>query len=161
MLNKFYLSIKAALSPATESLNGDIEWFNDQYSGVIAKAPVVYVEFPEAQEVSEVSKNMTRVPVNVRLHVVSKVITKVDNTVPDVAISDHEMIARGVRDVLRGLILTQTVVITPATEELPAVTQTNNISEKLLWTKWQHNHQLNGWMVTYIDFVFRTTDFSE
>ena len=143
MLYKFFNAISTRLASGVASLEG-VEWFNAQYDGTILKAPVAFVEFPEPVNIEEASKNLTRTEITVRIHVVSKVLTKIDNMVPDQAVIDHEAIAVAVRNLLRGYTLTETIVtVTPATEDDPEViiSVTSDISDKLHWIRMQHFHK--------------------
>jgi hypothetical protein len=158
MLFKFFSAIKTQLVAEVAALMG-VEWFNNQYEATILKAPVCFVEFPEAQELLYESKDGKRTTVVARLHVVSKVLSKVDAAIPDSEVQAHETIALAVRDALSGLQPTQTVVVTPATEEEPEVTRTDVIGTNLQWSRWQHFHKFQGYMVTTIDFVFQTRHF--
>jgi len=161
MLYKFFNAIATQLSSQVAALTG-VEWFNAQYDGTILKTPVCYIEFPEPINPEEVSKDLQRATITVRLHTVSKVITKIDNTVPDQAVIDHETIAIAVRDCMRGQLLTQTTsVVVPETEtDLEEIVSTTvNISSRLRWVRWQHFHKFQGWMVTTCDFTFKSSDF--
>lgn len=158
MLFKFYSAIKTQLVAEVAALMG-VEWFNNQYDGTIIKMPKCYVEFPDPQELEYDNKDNKRTIVVARMHVVSKVLTKIDNVVPDTEVQAHEAIALAVRDALSGLQPTQTVVVTPATDEEPEVTRTDVIGTNLKWSRWQHFHKFEGFMVTTIDFVFQTRHF--
>jgi hypothetical protein len=162
MLYKFFNSIATRLSSGVSALEG-VEWFNDQYNGTILKAPMAFVEFPEPIPVEEVSKDLTRSEMTVRIHVVSKVLTKVDNTVPDQAVIDHEDVVVAVRDQLRGYTLTETI-LTVIPEDPPEpesiLSETLDISNKLNWRRVQHFHKFQGWMVTTLDYVFKSSSFN-
>lgn len=60
MLNEIYKQVKRCLN-TVPGLQG-VEWFNNQYQGIIHAEPVVFVEFPEPVVPDPVTKT-TRWPI--------------------------------------------------------------------------------------------------
>lgn len=141
MLYKFFSAIKTRLIADMPELTGGVEWFNNQYDAIIPVTPLCFVEFPLPIEPGQVDKDMTRATITARLHVASKVITQVENTVPDQAVIEHEAIAVKARDIVRNEQFTDS-------NGVP-------ITTRMRWVKWQHYHNYRGWMVTTIDFEFK------
>jgi hypothetical protein len=140
MLYQYYKPIKTAL----EQVRGinSVEWYNNQYDGTILNDKVVWIEFPEPVAPVEVSKEMLRADIRIRLHVVSRVLQRVDSAIPDSEIIAHETMTAHVLEALRATQLTND--------------NCDNITSKLRWVNWQHYHKYEGWMVTWIEFAFRT-----
>lgn len=114
-----------------------VVWFNDQYNGTIAPNQVVFIEFPERQPVDSPTKDMQRITLPIRLHIVSRVMTKPDMEIADAEIIAHEKLATDMRDELRGSTLNDI--------------EGEAISTRLIWRGWQHFHRYQGWMVTWVD----------
>lgn len=140
MLYKYYKALKTTLVQIT-GINS-VEWFNNQYEGTILNDKVVWIEFPEPVVPAEVSKDMQRADLRIRLHVVSRVLQRVDSTIADTEIIGHETMSTHVLEALRATQLTND--------------DGNLITTKLRWALWQHFHKYEGWMVTWIEFVCRT-----
>lgn len=140
MLYNYYKPIKTAL----EQIRGinSVEWYNNQYDGTILNDKVVWIEFPEPVAPVEVSKEMLRADIRIRLHVVSRVLQRVDSAIPDSEIIAHETMTAHVLEALRATQLTNEIG--------------DPITTKLRWVNWQHYHKYEGWMVTWIEFAFRT-----
>lgn len=140
MLYKYYKSIKTTL----EQIRGinSVEWYNNQYDGTILNDKVVWIEFPEPVAPVEVSKEMLRADIRIRLHVVSRVLQRVDSAIPNAEIIAHETMTTHVLEALRATQLTND--------------NGDHITTKLRWVNWTHYHKYEGWMVTWIEFAFRT-----
>ena len=59
------------VSDASNSRLKDIQWFNNQYEGVIHTSPVVLVEFA-ALDITAETKQTNSCQINIRLHVVAR-----------------------------------------------------------------------------------------
>lgn len=140
MLYKYYKSIKTTL----EQIKGinSVEWFNNQYAGTILDDKVVWIEFPEPVVPVEASKEMLRADIRIRIHAVSRVLQRIDSAIPDAEIIAHETMTTHVLEALRATQLTNEIG--------------DPITTKLRWVNWQHYHKYEGWMVTWIEFAFRT-----
>ena len=133
MFYNIYKSIQLALS-AVSGLKAT-QWFNMQYEATIAQSPVAFVEFPEDNPTDHASKDVTRLPFRVRIHVVTKVIAGQDGQVPDIAISQNENLALSVRVTLWHL-------------KANGCTPLQFAGLKT----WQ---RMNGFMITFVDFTAR------
>jgi len=139
MLYKYYNAVKTLVG--TVASLEKLEWFNNQYTGIIPQDHVAFVEFPEPLLPEPVSKSMERAELRIRIHVVSRVLQRIDSAIPDAEIQAHETICEAVSDKLRAEVLTYSSAA---------------ITSKLRWCGWQHFHKYEGWMVTWIDFVCKT-----
>jgi hypothetical protein len=140
MLYQYYKAIKSFVEPLS-GVNS-VEWFNNQYAGTIFNDKAVWVEFPQPVVIDDLTKDMERAMVKVRLHVVSRVLQKTDSAIPDAEIIIHEALSQSVLTVLRAQQLTND--------------SGTAITTKLRWAGWQHWHKYEGLMVTWIEFEFRT-----
>lgn len=116
-----------------ESPLKDIQWFNNQYEGVIHTTPTLFIEFGELS-FSHVTKTTDATPISLRLHVVSEVLSESDGEIRDDDVAAHEEIARKVVDSLEGV-------------RLPFE---GGETRPVRLASWTHNHKYNGWMVTLI-----------
>ncbi len=131
MFYAIYKTIQTALNTVS-GLKGT-QWFNMQYEATITQSPVAFVEFPEDNPTDHASKDVTRLPFRVRIHVVTKVIGGQDGQVPDIAIQQNEVLAMSVKDALKNI-------------KLADCTPLRFVGFKT----WQ---RLNGFMITFIDFT--------
>ena len=111
------------------------QWFNMQYEATIAQSPVAFVEFPEDNPTDHASKDVTRLPFRVRIHVVTKVIAGQDGQVPDIAIQQNETLALAIKTALKTL--------------KPAGCTPLRFSGLKTWQR------MNGFMITFVDFTAR------
>lgn len=116
------------VSDASNSRLKDIQWFNNQYEGVIHTSPVVLVEFA-ALDITPKTKQTASCPINIRLHVVSETRDESDGDV-----LWHEKLAHDVLDAVKGYRLDF--------EE--------GETQPLRPVSWEHYHKYNGWMVTLV-----------
>lgn len=136
MLYKYFSSIRASILEVSDV---DVVWFNDQYNaGTIVKNKVSFIEFPERIIVDSVSKDAQRVTLPIRVHVVSRVMTKPDLDIPDAEIISHESLTDELLSLLRGMQLLDQ--------------EGDAISSPIIWRGIQHWHRLQGWMVTWLEF---------
>ena len=133
MFYSIYKSIQTALS-AVSGLKAT-QWFNMQYEATIAVSPIAFVEFPDDNPTDHASKDNTRLPFKVRIHVVTKVISGQDGQVPDVAISQNETLAMAVKNALAGL--------------KPSGCTSLRFSGFKTWQR------QNGFMITFVDLTSR------
>lgn len=133
MFYEIYKSIETALAPVPR-LKG-VQWFNMQYESVIAITPVAFVEFPELNTPDHASKDITRIPYRVRIHIVSKVIGGQDGSINGTAIKDNETLALAVKTALSAIKPTG--------------------SNALRFAGWQNWQRQNGFMITFVDFTAR------
>lgn len=140
MLYQYYNAVKTILEALTDIKA--VEWFNNQYEGTIHQDKVVWIEFPDPILINPDTKSMERAELKIRLHVVSRVIQRTDNTIPDAEIVSHETMATNVLQAMRNQQLIND--------------SDNYITTRLRWSGWQHWHKYEGWMVTWIEFTCRT-----
>ena len=133
MFYDIYKSIQTALA-SVASLKAT-QWFNMQYDGTIAISPVAFVEFPDDNPVDHASKEASRLPYRVRIHVVSKVVSGQDGQVPDLAIQQNENLAVSIKDALSGISISG--------------------GTPLKYVSWKHWQRMNGFMITFVDFTGR------
>ena len=111
----------------------DIQWFNNQYEGVIHTTPALFIEFG-GLEFSRTTKQALTTPISIRLHVVSEVMSESDGEILDDDVAAHEEIARKVLQ---------------AMEEVKLAFE-NGETRPLRMASWTHNHKYYGWMVTLV-----------
>lgn len=136
MLYQIFKAIKEQLSVVNDLK--DIQWFNNQYDTTIHTHPVAFIEFPEEFAPQQISNDLDEGSLAIRIHVVSKVISRIDNDIPDIAVQQNEDIAMAVKDNLNGF--------TPTYNG-------NQLSTRLKLSGWQHYHKYSGWMVTFVSFT--------
>ena len=111
----------------------DIQWFNNQYEGVILVSPSLFIEFG-GLEFSRTTKQALTTPISIRLHVVSEVMSESDGEIRDDDVAAHEQIARKVAEALDEV-------------RLPFE---NGETRPLRLASWTHNLKYYGWMVTLV-----------
>jgi hypothetical protein len=149
MLNDIYQEVKSALQAITGSY--PVEWFNMQYEGVIIHENGFFVEFPEALLFDQLTKDIRRTPIKIRVHVYSKVINTADG-IADADVAAHEEIALEALDALDKQELIKTTTIPPVVEGGQPTYTYETLCTRLQFRGWQHWHKWKGWMVTYVDF---------
>ncbi len=133
MLYDTYVLLKKRL----QELNKPTEWYNVQYEETMINDAGFFFEFPDELKFENVSKEMRRAPIKIRLHVYSKALRTTDG-IPDAAVVAHEALALQALALLDGF--------TPATDDGKTLTS------RLLFTGWRHWHRWRGWMVTFVEF---------
>ena len=121
------------VSDTGESPLKDIQWFNNQYEGVIHAIPALFVEFGELS-FSHVTKTAQTTPISIRLHVVSEVMSESDGEIRDEDVAAHEAIARKVLQAMEEV-------------RLPFE---GGETRPIRLASWTHNHKYYGWMVTLL-----------
>lgn len=121
------------VSDTGESPLKDIQWFNNQYEGVIHATPALFIEFG-GLDFSRTTKQAQTTPISIRLHVVSEVMSDSDGEIRDDDVAAHEEIARKVLQAMDGV-------------RLPFE---GGETRPVRLASWTHNHKYNGWMVTLI-----------
>ncbi|MCD7838848.1 MAG: hypothetical protein LUG65_08050 [Clostridiales bacterium] len=112
----------------------DIQWFNNQYEGVIHIAPCLFIEFSPLV-INRQTKQTNTTDIGIRLHVVSEVVSESDGYIPDSDVLQHEKLAHQALD---------------SVEDKP-LTFLEEETRSLRLSGWTHYHKYNGWMVTLID----------
>lgn len=121
------------VSDTGESPLKDIQWFNNQYEGVIHAAPALFIEFG-GLDFSRTTKQAQTTPISIRLHVVSEVMSDSDGEIRDADVAAHEEIARKVLQ---------------AMEEVRLPFECGE-TRPIRLASWTHNHKYYGWMVTLL-----------
>ena len=122
------------VADASKSRLKDIQWFNNQYEGIVHTSPVVLVEFSEL-DISPATKQTNTTNINIRLHIVSEVKDESDGDVWDEDVEWHEKLAH---DVLQAVVRQRLRFEDHKTRPLDPVS-------------WRHYHKYNGWMVTLVE----------
>jgi len=138
MLHPIYKAIKQQLTTADVDgqLKG-IEKYNLQYQGTISTAPRVFIEFPDKLEINRLTKQEKRLPLPIRLHVVSKAMARTDGVIVDEVVEAHEQLALWVKDQLEGF---------------EATDGGTKLASRLQWSGWQEFPKYKDWLVTHIYF---------
>jgi len=134
MYNSMYQAVKSALAQV-DGLE-DVQWYNNQYEGVIGIAPAVFVEFTPL-EIEPIARMSGQTDIRIRLHVVSEVISEHEGDIPDTIVADHHALADDVIETIEGYCLPFD----------------NNATRPLELTNWTPEHKYNGWLVTLIDLT--------
>lgn len=138
MLLPIYQSIKSHLKLQVTGLK-DVQWFNNQYAGIIHVEPLALIEFPDVLDINEISKTTSRANCTIRVHVISKSITDSDDVISDSQVELHD-----------ALVLT----ITSALQHYAPLTETDiPLGSKLIHTQYQIVHTYKGWLVTLLTFT--------
>jgi len=133
MLYDTYVLLKKRL----QDLNMPTEWYNVQYEETMINDAGFFFEFPDELKFENVSKEMRRAPIKIRLHVYSNALRTTDG-IPDAAVVAHESLALQALALLDGF--------TPVADDGQRVTS------RLQLVSWKHWHRWRGWMVTFVEF---------
>jgi len=128
-----YRALKTALDPI-EGLE-DVQWYNNQYEGIIGVAPVVYVEFSPLT-INQAVKLTGQTEIGVHLHVVTEVVSENEGDIPDSLVEQHHALADEVLEAVEGYRF-------PFDDEL---------TRPLQLVGWTPEYKYNGWLVTKINF---------
>ncbi len=114
-----------------------IDWFNDQYAGVIHAEPAIFIEFPDALEFETLRQDVQQAEFTIRIHLASKAIQKQDRTISEDVIETHFNICDKIYYKLQGYRLQEGDML---------------IFNSLARTNYEHHQYMQGWMVTTQDF---------
>lgn len=137
MLYPHYKSIKGRLNAQVAGLK-TIQWFNNQYAGIIHAEPLALIEFPDGMDVNAVSKNTYRTELPIRIHVISRAVSDSDEVIGDNQIEAHDDLVNEVLTALKHFI--------PASADVV-------LSTALAHTRYQTVHEYKGWLVTWLTFT--------
>lgn len=135
MLLEPYQKLKEKLTGI--NLVKKIDYFNDQYSGILHTIPVLFIEFPETLRFETISKQQQQADFKARIHVVSKVMQNADKSIDENSIGQHFTICNDVFFRLQGY---------------RADDGTRLIFNSLTRTVFEHHQEMQGFMVTTQDF---------
>jgi hypothetical protein len=138
MLFPLYKSVKTRLALQVSDLKS-IQWFNNQYEGIIHAEPLVLVEFPDGLDINEISKTSSRSDCSVRIHVISKSISDTDEDISDTQVETHD-----------ALVL---AVTTALNHHTPLSEVEGPLGSKLIHTQYKIVHEYKGWLVTMLTFT--------
>ena len=116
-----------------------IEYFNDQYAGVLHTSPVLFIEFPQPLEFETRSKDEQQAAFTVRVHTVTKVMHNADKSIDETGLDKHFGICNDVFIRLQGFRAEDT-----ANKRL--------IFNSLARTRFEHHQEMQGFMVSTQDF---------
>jgi len=136
MLLKPYKNIKDRLSGVTGVKH--IDWFNDQYSGIIHTAPAVFIEFPNPLIFETLNETIQQAPLLVRVHTASKVLSEKDKSINELQVETHFAICNEIFKLLQGYRGTDGELL---------------IFNSLLRTQFLHHQYLKNWMISTQDFA--------
>lgn len=112
----------------------DIQWFNNQYEGVVHTSPIVFVEFLPLSMI-RTTKISNQTDIAIRLHVVSSVSSSSDGHLPDRDIAQNEKLAHDIR-----------CCVEEKTQPFDA-----GETRPLQLSGWTHQYKYNGWLITLMD----------
>ena len=144
MLLKVYNVLKARLEGITGVKH--IDWFNDQYEGIIHIEPGIFIDFPEPINLETLRGETQQGKLITRIHVYSKVIAMQDKSLNQEAIERHFEIVKEVFRRLQGF--------------------RSGENGKLLFNSMMrvnltHHQYMQGWFVTTQDFESIVYDIEE
>ena len=137
MLYPHFKSIKERLGAQVGGLK-TIQWFNNQYAGIIHAEPLALIEFPDGMDVIAVSKNTFRTEFPIRIHVISRAVSDSDEVIDDNQVEAHDAL---VNEVLAAL------------KHWMPVTDEGTLGTPLVHTRYQTVHEYKGWLVTWLTFT--------
>jgi len=136
MLLQAYSKIKEQLLSAFPDMY--IDWFNDQYEGIIHTAPAIFVEFPVPLQLKTLRENFQQAPFTVRIHAVTKALADQKKTIKQSKLQEHDTIVEGIFTALHRF-------------------HCNYADGKKLFTSLNrfnltHHQYIKGWLMTTQDF---------
>lgn len=133
MLKEIYTAVKTKiLASGTSAL--DVQWFNMQYDATISTDNILLIEFPDPLQFPQTDNQQKRSDVRIRVHVVHRVISIQDGSIPDEQVTAHETLAEAIRTALDRFRPADSSCLT------------------LQFLQWQHWHRQRGMMITFVDF---------
>lgn len=139
MLTPVYKSVKARLAAQVAAIK-DIQFYNRQEEGTIHAEPLALIEFPDELDIGSVSKTTDRALCTIRVRVISRVITDIDNTIPDAQVDAHSVITTAVITALKHHVL------------LSAATP---LGSSLQHIGYRSVPDYKGWLVTWLTFTMK------
>ena len=127
-----YQALKTAIDPI-DGLE-EVQWYNNQYEGIIGAAPAVYIEF-DPLPINKATKMAAQTPIGIHLHVITEVIGHQDGFISDILVEEHHALADEVLEAVEGFCL-------------PFC---GDSTRPLQLTGWTPIYKYNGWLVTVID----------
>lgn len=134
MFYPYYSALKSRLTNQVEALK-DIQKYNDQYSGSNLSECVALIEFPDQLPMPYISKTTQRMSISMVVHIVSKIMSDIDGTIPDEQYLEHDQVIDQVVAALKEYQLTY---------------DGSSLSRPLQVTGFQEVGKYRGWFVTKI-----------
>ncbi len=114
-----------------------IDWFNDQYSGIIHAEPAIFIEFHKPFRFETLQKTVQQSEFAVRIHLASKAIQKQDKTINESILDTHFAICEEIYHKIQSQRMQEGDML---------------IFNSLMRTAYEHHQYMRGWMVTTQDF---------
>jgi hypothetical protein len=137
MYYPLYKAIKDRLVTELPDLK-DVQWFNNQYAGVIHAEPIALIEFPSPVPVLEISKQTSRATIDVCVHIISKSMSDTDKSITDAQVKAHDDLGDAAVVALNNF--------APVYDSLSA-------GSKLIYSGFESDHSYIGWLVTKLSFT--------
>jgi len=118
-----------------------LDWFNDQYQGIIHTSPAVFIEFPEPLPARTNRFQFQVLDFTVRIHLVNALKTDNSKKFDINVLKNHEAQTEQIYYALQGF---------RADYEPQKI-----LFDSLMRTVFEHHHYLKGWLVTTQDFKSR------
>ena len=114
-----------------------IDFFNDQYSGIIHAQPGIFIEFHEDLNFETLNFKVKQAELKLRIHIYSKILTDTDKSINEANLETHEAIYNEVVNRLEGYNYKE--------------------GDKLLFNsltefKYAQEQKVNGWHISFHDF---------
>jgi len=137
MLKKVFDKLKERLAMVPDVKL--VDWFNNQYEGVIHAAPCIFVDFPKPITMGQLRGRVQHGLLTVRIHAVSKVVNRADYSIDPAGIELHEVLVDNIYAVLQQYSATENGSI-----PIFGTMSRNEV---------EHHPYNKGWMITTQDFV--------
>ena len=136
-----YYNLFDDLQTRLEAATGlPVQWFNVQYEGSIINEKVLFVEFVKSEDNEQLTKQERKEALRIRVHVVTKLLSKTDGSIVEASIQANDLIASTVKASLTRYV----------------VKNGESILTKPLYhantEPWQRH---KGWFIQFIDFTSR------
>ena len=142
MLYPVYKSVKKRLTAQVPAIKA-IQWYNNQYVGVIAAEPMVLIEFPSPADIEPLTKSTDRTELAIRIHYLTRAVSDADNMIPDSQVEAHEADVANVLATLKHYQLLDSEGVL--------------IGKPLQYIQYRSVHDYEGWLVTWLTFTTKLT----
>ncbi len=137
----------------------EVDWFNS-YDDMQLHDQGCFVEFPEDVVFEDVSKNLSRASLRIRLHVYTKVLRDADGYIALPATEAHDQLALTVRNEIKHkmLLVADGDFFTGHFDDADFYVEDEapeQLTERLKFAVWRHYHHYKGFMITWLEFTTR------
>jgi len=139
MTYDIYKAIKDRITEQISEFRS-VEKYVGQLDGTIHAEPACYIQFPDPIDVTEISKQTSRNPITIKVHVVSKAMRDTDSVVDDVQVRAH--------DALSAKIITELAAFQLTKSDAALCT-------KMLYKQYEESTEYPGWLVTWLIFTVK------